>query len=63
MVQEDLMHRNATRLFVFLIVVCCLFAGDVLAQSTDFNGDGKSDMLWRNGNDGRNIVWLMTPEM
>lgn len=24
----------------------------------DFNGDGVSDLLWRNGNDGRGSIWL-----
>lgn len=24
---------------------------------TDFNGDGFSDLLWRNGGDGRNAIW------
>ena len=26
---------------------------------SDFNGDGKSDILWRNSVDGRNSLWLM----
>lgn len=26
---------------------------------TDFDGDGQSDILWRNTADGRNTVWLM----
>lgn len=25
----------------------------------DFNGDGKTDILWRNGFDGTNYVWIM----
>ena len=25
----------------------------------DFNGDGKADLLWRNTNSGRNIIWYM----
>ncbi|MBD7988520.1 FG-GAP repeat protein [Luteimonas sp. Sa2BVA3] len=24
----------------------------------DFNGDGRSDLLWRKSNDGRNAIWL-----
>ncbi len=27
--------------------------------ATDFNGDGLSDILWRNTADGRNIIWSM----
>jgi hypothetical protein len=27
--------------------------------ASDFNGDGKADILWRNGNTGDNAVWLM----
>jgi hypothetical protein len=23
----------------------------------DFDGDGKSDVLWRNASDGRNTIW------
>jgi len=25
----------------------------------DFNGDGKTDILWRNKSTGQNVVWLM----
>ena len=25
----------------------------------DFNGDGKSDLIWRNTQTGENLVWLM----
>src|SRR5207249_781877 len=25
----------------------------------DFNGDGKSDILWRNSTTGANVIWLM----
>src|SRR5262249_26960413 len=25
----------------------------------DFNGDGKSDILWRNGNTGETVIWLI----
>ena len=25
----------------------------------DFDGDGKSDILWRNTNNGQNYVWFM----
>lgn len=28
-------------------------------QPNDFNGDGKSDILWRNANTGANRIWLM----
>src|SRR5258708_37677809 len=27
--------------------------------SSDFNGDGKSDILWRNRATGENVIWLM----
>jgi subtilisin family serine protease len=30
-----------------------------LVGVADFNGDGKSDILWRNTTDGRNSLWLM----
>ena len=23
----------------------------------DYNGDGKSDLLWRNGKTGQNVIW------
>ncbi len=26
---------------------------------TDFNGDGKTDLLWRNDSKGGNVIWLM----
>src|SRR5438876_73683 len=29
------------------------------AARADFNGDGKSDILWRNSSTGENYVWLM----
>jgi hypothetical protein len=25
----------------------------------DFNGDGKTDILWRNKSTGQNIIWFM----
>jgi len=25
----------------------------------DFNGDGKTDILWRNKSTGQNVVWFM----
>jgi len=28
------------------------------ANAADFNGDGRADILWRNG-DGRNALWFM----
>jgi Tol biopolymer transport system component len=28
-------------------------------SSPDFNGDGKTDILWRNSATGQNVVWLM----
>jgi hypothetical protein len=28
-----------------------------VAQVGDFNGDGRSDILWRNASTGQNIVW------
>ncbi|MEO8433080.1 MAG: Ig-like domain repeat protein [Acidobacteriota bacterium] len=29
------------------------------ANHTDFDGDGKSDLLWRNGSSGGTAIWLM----
>jgi plastocyanin len=29
----------------------------VAARRSDFNGDGRSDILWRNGNTGANTIW------
>jgi hypothetical protein len=26
---------------------------------SDFNGDGKADLLWRNGSNGATVIWLM----
>jgi hypothetical protein len=31
----------------------------VWAQKSDFNGDGKPDILWRNASTGENYVWYM----
>ncbi len=28
------------------------------ADRSDFNGDGRSDILWRNGANGANLIWL-----
>jgi cysteine-rich repeat protein len=36
---------------------CQLGAVTVRRASQDFDGDGKSDILWRNANDGRNTIW------
>jgi hypothetical protein len=30
-----------------------------LAGTGDFNQDGQSDLVWRNGSAGKNAVWLM----
>src|SRR5262249_60982299 len=30
-----------------------------IAGTGDFNGDGKSDILWRNGNSGQAVIWLL----
>jgi hypothetical protein len=30
-----------------------------VAETGDFNGDGKSDILWRNNSSGRTQIWLM----
>jgi hypothetical protein len=30
-----------------------------MAGSGDFNGDGWTDILWRNENDGQNSIWIM----
>ena len=30
-----------------------------IAGTVDFDGDGKSDILWRNGATGDNSIWLM----
>jgi hypothetical protein len=37
-----------------------MFRATVVATTAvrnDFDGDGKSDILWRNANDGRNAIW------
>ncbi len=41
-----------------VVVLMALMVGSVGALS-DFNGDGRSDILWHNTEDGRNILWLM----
>ena len=30
-----------------------------IAQTGDFNGDGKSDILWRNTTTGETAIWFM----
>jgi hypothetical protein len=30
-----------------------------VAETGDFNGDGKSDILWRNTSSGEIVIWLM----
>jgi hypothetical protein len=30
-----------------------------IAGSGDFNGDGKSDILWQNNSTGQRLIWLM----
>jgi hypothetical protein len=30
-----------------------------IAGSNDFNGDGKSDILWQNSSTGQRAIWLM----
>jgi len=30
-----------------------------IAGTGDFNGDGKSDLLWHNSADGRTVIWMM----
>jgi hypothetical protein len=30
-----------------------------LAETGDFDGDGKADLLWRDGNSGATVVWFM----
>jgi hypothetical protein len=30
-----------------------------IAGSGDFNGDGKSDILWQNSSTGQRAIWLM----
>src|SRR3546814_7789011 len=33
------------------------WSSDVCSSDLDFNGDGKSDILWRNIRNGRNTIW------
>src|SRR3546814_12483955 len=33
------------------------WSSDVCSSDLDFNGDGKSDILWRNIRTGRNTIW------
>jgi hypothetical protein len=30
-----------------------------IVGSSDFNGDGKSDILWQNSSTGQRLIWLM----
>src|SRR5438876_12252344 len=30
-----------------------------VAGSSDFNGDGKADILWQNSSTGQRVIWLM----
>jgi hypothetical protein len=50
-----------------LVTIVILFSSELstLSQTplkvatSDFNGDGKSDVLWRHGTNGVNRIWLM----
>jgi hypothetical protein len=30
-----------------------------VAQTGDYNGDGRSDIVWRNNTSGQVVIWLM----
>lgn len=53
------MADNARGLGVTMPLVASFRTGTVPLgpADSDFNGDGVSDVLWRNTNDGRNVVW------
>ena len=34
-------------------------SGPTISNRCDFNGDGKTDILWRNTTTGQNVVWFM----
>ncbi len=40
-----------------LLAILCLLPPLAFAASDDFNGDGKSDVLWRNQATGSNTIW------
>ena len=46
-------------------LACCAsfiatgFFGAAFAASHDFNGDARSDILWRNTSTGQAVIWLM----
>ena len=47
-------------LFVILITDRAdIFVLKLSLTRCDFNGDGKTDILWRNGFTGENAVWFM----
>ncbi len=50
--------RSAFALLVLLILPVVTFA-QVSTGSTDFNGDGISDLLWRDTSTGETFAWLM----
>jgi Ca2+-binding RTX toxin-like protein len=51
--------NGATRLSVATPSVASLTTDWKLVGDGDFNGDGKSDLLWRNTVSGQNQVWFM----
>jgi len=42
-----------------LVLACALAVPASAATRSDFNGDRKADVLWRNSVGGRNYLWLM----
>ena len=71
--QADILWRNSTNGVVALWLMkgtkiassgLLSFLGGVstewaIAQTGDVNGDGKTDVIWRNSNTGEVVVWLM----
>jgi FG-GAP repeat. len=48
---------DAARALAQTIPVIARFRASIVRVSHDFNGDGRSDILWRNTGTGSNIIW------
>jgi peptidyl-Asp metalloendopeptidase len=48
---------DAARAIAQTIPIVASFRASTFRVAHDFNGDGRSDILWRNGSSGANVIW------